>query len=475
MASTRRPILFVSYPESGLVNPLLVLAGELARRGVPDLYFATDENRRAEVEALSANSPVSFVSLGEVDTGMSATSWDDDVYRAVTQRSKSKANQATIRQTFRPGSRMAKYEKLRTAVAEIEPALMVVDSISQFGYEVAITDGVPFVLGVPFLPSNVLTARTHLGKSYTPPGFPVPHSGLPHPMNSRQRLANHLIKFRTMLPFFTPSMIKVTEEDTALRKLHGIAPRAKGEMARVDEAELVLCYSIPEMDYPFDLPEKMRTVGALVPPLPQAPGDHELTRWLDAQESVVYLGFGTITRLTRTQVAALVEVVRRMDGHQFLWKLPTEQQHLLAPSDQLPANLRIEAWVPSQLDVLAHPSVRLFFTHAGSNGVHEGLYFGKPLLARPLWMDCHDLAVRVQDFGVGLTLDRPDTIDADDVTDKLTRLLGDSSFRERAERIGELQRAAGGREAAADLLLGLPALASAHPRDNAPFPQESTR
>ncbi|USX53996.1 glycosyltransferase [Lentzea sp. HUAS12] len=463
MASTRRPVLFVSYPESGLVNPLLVLAGELARRGVPDLYFATDENRRAEVEALSAASPVSFVSLGEVDSEMSATSWEDDVYRAVTQRSRSKANQAVIRQTFRPRGRMEKYARLQAAAESIDPALMVVDSISQFGVELAITTGTPFVLGVPFLPSNVLTTRTHLGRSHTPKGFPVPHSGLPYPMNLRQRLANHLMKIRTLLPFLTPSMRQVVEEDAELRRRHGIAPEAKGEMARVDQAELVLCYSIPDMDYPFPLPEKMRTVGALVPPLPQAPGDHALTRWLDAQDSVVYLGFGTITRLTREQVGALVEVVRRMNGHQFLWKLPLEQQNLLPPADQLPRNLRIEAWVPSQLDVLAHRNVRLFFTHAGSNGVHEGLYFGTPLVTRPLWMDCHDLAVRVQDLGLGLTLDRPETIDADDVTDKLTRVLGDRSFRRRAELIGQLQRAAGGRAAAADLLLNLPALTSARP------------
>ncbi|SES41687.1 glycosyltransferase [Lentzea albida] len=463
MASTRRPVLFVSYPESGLINPLLVLAGELARRGVPDLHFATDENRRAEVEALSAASPVSFVSLGEVDSEMSATSWEDEVYRAVTQKSKSKANQAVIRQTFRPRGRMEKYARLKAAAESIGPALMVVDSISQFGCELAITTGTPFVLGVPFLPSNVLTTRTHLGTSRTPKDFPVPHSGLPYPMNRRQRLANHLMKIRTLLPFLTPSMRKVVEEDAELRRRHGIAPAAKGEMARIDQAELVLCYSIPEMDYPFSLPEKMRTVGALVPPLPQAPGDHELTRWLDSQDSVVYLGFGTITRLTREQVASLVAVVRRMHRHQFLWKLPLEQQHLLPPDDRLPENLRIEAWVPSQLDVLAHRNVRLFFTHAGSNGVHEGLYFGTPLVTRPLWMDCHDLAVRVQDLGLGLTLDQPETIDTDDVTDKLTRVLGDDSFRRRAELIGRLQRAAGGRVTAADLLLDLPALTSARP------------
>jgi polyene glycosyltransferase len=115
--------------------------------------------------------------------------------------------------------------------------------------------------------------------------------------------------------------------------------------------------------------------------------------------------------------------------------------------------------VPSQMDVLAHPNVTAFVTHGGGNGFHEGLYFGKPLVVRPLWVDCYDQAIRGDSLGVSLTLDHPRTVDPDDMTDKLTRVLDDPSFRKRAEAFGVLQRAAGGREAAADLVLGLPALA----------------
>jgi polyene glycosyltransferase len=155
-----------------------------------------------------------------------------------------------------------------------------------------------------------------------------------------------------------------------------------------------------------------------------------------------------------------VEVARRLEGsHQILWKLPTSQQEFLPPRDELPGNLRIETWVSSQMDVLAHPNVKVFFTHAGGNGFHEGLYFGKPLVVRPLWIDCYDQAIRGQDSGVSLTLDRPQTIDPDDVIDKLTRVLDNSSYRERAEHFGALQREAGGRVAAADLILGLRAMA----------------
>ncbi|WP_033289318.1 glycosyltransferase [Amycolatopsis jejuensis] len=463
MEPTRRPILFVSSPEAGLLNPLLTLAGELSGRGVEDLWFATDEPRRGEVEGITARTaagtPVEFASLGEVVPEMSAVTWDDETYRAVTQSSRFKAHRAVLRHTVDPQLRVGKYRALESAADKIRPALMVIESMSLFAVELAITRKIPFILSVPFMPSNVLTSHTPFSKSHTPPGFPVPHSGLPYRMTLAQRIENRLFKLRTLAMFFGPEMAKVVSQDGRIRAELGIAPEARGQMARIDAAESILVYSVPGLDYPFPVPEKMRFVGAMIPPLPQAPEDRRVAEWLDARDSVVYLAFGTITRLTPAEVRSVVEVARRLEGtHQFLWKLPADQQEFLPPAAERPGNLRVESWLPSQLDVLAHPSVKVFFTHAGGNGYHEGLYFGKPLVVRPLWVDCHDQAVRGADFGVSLTLDRPETIDPGDVVDKITKVAGTDSFRARAEYFSRQQREAGGRRAAADVVLASPAL-----------------
>jgi polyene glycosyltransferase len=69
----------------------------------------------------------------------------------------------------------------------------------------------------------------------------------------------------------------------------------------------------------------------------------------------------------------------------------------MAYKSVLPTNLRIEHWIPSRLGVLAHPNVRVFLTHGGGNGFHEGIYFGKPLLVMPFWLDCCDFGVRAID------------------------------------------------------------------------------
>jgi polyene glycosyltransferase len=111
---------------------------------------------------------------------------------------------------------------------------------------------------------------------------------------------------------------------------------------------------------------------------------------------------------------------------------------------EVPDNVRVEHWVPSQFDVLAHPNVKVFFCHAGSNGMHECLNFGKPMVSRPGWIDCHDIAHRIDDAGMGLTLDDVHEVRADDVVDKLTRVLQDPSFTERAQHWTAKQLNAGG-------------------------------
>ncbi|GLY15228.1 hypothetical protein Kisp01_22430 [Kineosporia sp. NBRC 101677] len=443
----RRPIMFVSMPEAGLANPLMVVAGELARRGVPDLWFATDEPMRAEVEALSAAAPVRFGSLGPVISEFSAKTWDDRTFRKVTQRSRWRAHRAVVRHTYDLRLRYPKFRALDALVEQVKPALMVIESMSTYAVEVAVTRNIPYVLSSPFMPSTLMVLQMGLD-------FPMLHTGLPRRMNRRQKLYNAYFRARAGLMFLHPAVQITLRKSIPGRTEMGIPAETLFPRAKVDHAELVLCYSVFGLEYEFDVPEKLRMLGAVVPPLPEAEPDPDLNAWLDAHESVVLVAFGTLTRLTRPQVHNMVEVARRLgDRHQVLWKLSREQQHLLPPREQWPANLRVESWLPSQLDALAHPHVRVFFTHAGGNSFHEGIYFGKPLVNRPLWVDCYDQAVRGVDAGVSLTLDRPHDLRVADVLDKLTRVLDEPSFTERAQFFAAQQRAAGGRAAAADLIL----------------------
>lgn len=448
---TPGPILFVSSGGAGMLNVMLTVAGALARRGGHEVWFATEEDHRADVDALDG---VRFASLGAADPSATLAGWPEREYRRAVQRSRWRAHRAVVRYEFsrilEPTGAADPYPAIVAAIDKVQPALMVVDASNTLAVAAALTRGVPYALSSPFIPSNQLFTEQRAD-------FPFLHTGLPRDMTPAQRLYNALFRLRARLMFLHPTMLKAIRGIGEYARRNGISPLAGRPENKVGRAELVLSYTVFGLEYPFDLPDKVHLVGTVVPPLPQAPGEREISGWLDRHESVVYAGFGTLWRPSEADIHGLVEVFRQLvPRHAVLWKLPASQQHLL-PAD-LPDGLRVVASVPSQLDVLAHPHVRVFFNHGGANGFHESLYFGKPMVLRPLWVDCYDQAVRGVTSGVGLTVDRPDRVDVADTVAKLTQVLDDPRFRERAEHFRAELRRAGGVDAAVDLLLGIEAL-----------------
>jgi polyene glycosyltransferase len=443
-------ILFASIADAGMINPLLVIAGELARRGVPDLHFASTEDRRADVEAISTDNPVRFVSFGE-RLERPPGEWNPDLYAAATQPAKPGSLTARPQNVIAYLSgvtdasiMVTMYERALAVVDEVQPALMVIDSSSVYPTDAAIARNIPYVYSVPISVSEVFADRLPLS-------YPSPNTGLPRSLSPRQKLANLGFRLRLLLGMLTkvPAV-----QFTKARKEAGILNATAGQSGYADRAQAILAYSVFGMEYPFDAaPSHLRMVGPVVPPLPEAvEPDPSLSAWLDEHESVVYLAFGTHMRLTATQVAAIAEAARRIGPeHHVLWKLPKAQRALL-PAD-LPPNVRLEHWVPSQFDVLAHPHVRVYYNHGGGNSAYEGIYFGKPGLVQPFWMDCHDHAARVLDSGCGLVLSYEETISADAIVAKLRRVLEEKEFTARAEEWADRFRSAGGAGAAADAVL----------------------
>ncbi|KAM8717118.1 hypothetical protein ACLKA7_003913 [Drosophila subpalustris] len=68
------------------------------------------------------------------------------------------------------------------------------------------------------------------------------------------------------------------------------------------------------------------------------------------------------------------------------------------------ANIIYKKWLP-QDDILAHPKIRLFITHAGRGGITEAQYHGVPMVALPIFGDQNSNADSMQKSGYGITLD----------------------------------------------------------------------
>ncbi|MCX4473476.1 glycosyltransferase [Micromonospora sp. NBC_01655] len=449
LTATRDALLIISTGSSGLFNPLVTLAGELKRRAVRRMWFACTDERRADIEAVPGDGELHFLSLGPARPEARPDDWDDETRQRMTTGSRADNFAAYVDASTDYDYLHQLYERCLDLVDEVTPALAMVDSFATFGMDAATVRGVPYVIGVSVPPSNFLPDTV-------PPTYPMPLSGLPLNMGPSQRAANARHRAAIARALTAPERLARNTGEADRRRAAGIRNPELRPAQYAEAAEALVAYTVFGLEYPFvTAPANLRMVGTMVPrELTPGPDGAEVRAWLDEHPSVVYIGFGTIMRPSEAQVAALVEVVARLaPEHHVLWKLPAASQRFLPPAGQLPANLRIEAWLPSQLEVLSHPHVRVCFNHAAANAIHEAAWFGVPQLVMPFWLDCYDGAVRAVDAGVALAVEHADVLDVEDIEDKLRRLLAEPSFRDRAGLWrGRLHRA-GGVGAAADLVL----------------------
>jgi UDP:flavonoid glycosyltransferase YjiC (YdhE family) len=102
-----------------------------------------------------------------------------------------------------------------------------------------------------------------------------------------------------------------------------------------------------------------------------------------------------------------------------------------------------------QTSVLPH--VDAVITHGGNNTVTECMWFGKPMIVLPIFWDQHDNAQRLDETGYGLRLPTY-SLDEEQLSAALTRVLTDDAMRARCAAAGERLRRRPGTVLAADLI-----------------------
>jgi UDP:flavonoid glycosyltransferase YjiC (YdhE family) len=144
---------------------------------------------------------------------------------------------------------------------------------------------------------------------------------------------------------------------------------------------------------------------------------------------LVYITFGTVLStvpealaLYRTAVAAIAELpVRAL--------LTTGRDFDVGKLGAIPANLRVEAWVP-QAEVFPHTAVMV--CHGGSGTVLGGLAAGIPQVVVPFGADQPQNAQSVAAIGAGVALTKPDP---EALRAAIQRVLDDSGFRRAARAV----------------------------------------
>ncbi|CAG2101754.1 unnamed protein product [Medioppia subpectinata] len=142
---------------------------------------------------------------------------------------------------------------------------------------------------------------------------------------------------------------------------------------------------------------------------------------------LVYFSLGSVCPVDVQNMRRLVAILAK-SPHRFIVSMgPKHKEYTLAD------NMWGAESVP-QLSIL--PLVDLVITHGGLNTVTESLYFGRPMIAMPVFTEQYDNAQRLHDKGFGLRLDAYKCSE-EELLAAIETLLNDKAM---TERLAEVSR-----------------------------------
>ncbi|RDY02481.1 Soyasapogenol B glucuronide galactosyltransferase, partial [Mucuna pruriens] len=126
------------------------------------------------------------------------------------------------------------------------------------------------------------------------------------------------------------------------------------------------------------------------------PEEPECINWLNSKEneSVLYVSFGSLTRLSHAQLVELAHGLEH-SGHSFIWVIrkkdrkENEESFLQDFEQRMTESNKghiIWNWAP-QLLILDHPAIGGIVTHCGWNSILESLNVGLPMITWPMFED----------------------------------------------------------------------------------------
>ena len=399
-------ILVATVPLTGHVQPMALLARELARRGHEILWYAGARFVRT-IEAAGAT----FAPM------VAARDYDDTDIEASVPELRGKTGMARVKTQLRElfiAPMAGGVRDLEAIAATHPPDLLLADAAHLGAAAFAEKHDLPWVgLGISALMVPSIDTAP-FGSAYPPaPG----KTG-----ERRNKVMNHVV-FKVMFG----------DINRAYRKARAESGLTAGQDTYFDvlARDLFLQSTVPGFEYPRrDLPAQVRFIGALVPP----PSSREVPAWwpdvLAARERgtpIVLVTQGTLATepadLIAPSVAGLADqpvlviVTGRFDG-------------------EVPANVHVASFVPYELLL---PHVAVMVTNGGYGGVQMALHHGVPLVAAGTSEEKPEIAARIAWTGTGIDLKtgRPAPRE---VAAAVRRVLDEPTFRERAHAIGTEMR-----------------------------------
>ena len=376
-------IAWFCIPAHGHTNPTLGLVKALTESG-HRIYYFSFEMFREKLE----NAGAVFIPCDDYDFEM-----DDKENADRVGKDPAFAVELLVSST------LALDGMVTEKIAEIQPDVIVADSVAYWGKLAAMKHGIPYISSTTTFAFNRYSA-----------GY-MKHGA-----------------FETLKMLFSlPKMKK------QIRRLQEKGYPVKGvlDIIQNDNDTNTVVYTSRYFQPCSDtFSEKYHFIGPSIRPVQAA--------FEKKAEKTVYISMGTVNQnreFYRSCIRALGET-----DYQVILSMGTNTDHF----DTVPDNIEIYKSV-DQMAVLEIADA--FLTHCGMNSASEGLYFGVPLILFPQTAEQDAVARRAEELGAGLRLS---SIGEADILNAVTRVLEEKRFRQGAEKVSESFRASGGiKEAAA--------------------------
>jgi len=157
----------------------------------------------------------------------------------------------------------------------------------------------------------------------------------------------------------------------------------------------------------------------------------DIQKFMDeAKDGVVYVSFGSVLQgslVPQDKKDALLNALGKLKERVlFKW----ESKDL----KEKPDNVMIKDFLPQQ-DVLGHPNIKAFVTHAGYLSFEESLCHKVPIVATPICYDQFDNAAEIVNLGVGVSIPFID-ITEEKLSGLLDKVLHNDNYAKTTQKIG---------------------------------------
>ena len=388
-----KTIVFFCIPAHGHTNPTLGVVRELVSRGHRVIYYSY-EMFRNKIE----NAGAEFIPCDDYDMEQKLSPKD----------SVRVGGDLAFSTKILVDTALALDEKVCLDMEALHPDCIVADSMAVWGKAIAMK------LGIPFVSSTTTFAFNQ-------------HSSKIMPQQPRD-----LLKMLLAMP----------RANRHVRRLRNRGYPVKDVLALIsnDQNTHTIVYTSPEFQ-PCSETFSKEHYAFVGPSVRQAESSVR-----KISDKLVYISMGTVNNdllpLYKACIAAFANT-------KFQVILSVGALVDLADFGELPENVSVYPQV-DQIAVLQQADV--FLTHCGMNSVSESLYHGVPLVMRPKTSEQKGVALRTNQLGAGILLEK-ETPEA--ILSAVQKVLEDPSYAGNAARIAAEFHSCAGATGAADKILFL--------------------